>query len=69
MQIQNPVLHTTIAGIPAQVTTDIWGDLVIMDRKGYRANWLAKKLTVRDWMMLEDEYVEYCQEQLNQSAA
>jgi len=58
------VMPYTVAGIPCQVQADLWGDLNLFDRKGYRANWLHKKMTVRDWIVLENDWLAYCQAQM-----
>ena len=48
MKVQNlnraDVIKCRIAGIPAQVAVWRSGEYTVMDRKGYQADWLAKKV-------------------------
>jgi hypothetical protein len=52
MKVQNlrsaDIIECRLAGIPAQIAVWSIDDYVIMDRKGYRADWLAKKVDYRD---------------------
>jgi hypothetical protein len=38
------VIECRLAGIPAQIAVWGSGEYTIMDRKGYQADWLAKKV-------------------------
>lgn len=48
MKVQNlrsaEVIECRLAGIPAQIA--VWGrnEYTVMDRRGYQADWLAKKV-------------------------
>ena len=48
MKVQNlksaEIIKCRLAGIPAQIAVWSSDDYIVMDRKGYRADWLAKKV-------------------------
>ena len=51
-------IETTVAGIPCKVL--FTGDeFTILDRKGYPAGWIEKKLTKDDVARIEKEYSAY----------
>lgn len=35
-------------------------DFILVDRKGYRARWLERRLTSADLIRIEDECIEHC---------
>jgi hypothetical protein len=65
-------IHTTVGGIPCiaavleyDMSDDDEGTLcgrmnwVICDRKGYKANWLEKKLTVKEESRINNEVINF----------
>jgi len=65
-------IHTTVNGIPciaAVIEYDMGDDdegtlcgrmnWVICDRKGYKANWLEKKLTVKEESRINNEVINF----------
>jgi hypothetical protein len=65
-------VQTTVGGIPCiaavldyDMSDDDEGTLcgrmnwVICDRKGYKANWLEKKMTVKEESRINDEVIDY----------
>ena len=55
--------ETTVAGIPCKVL--FTGDeFTILDRHGYPAEWIEKKLTKDDVERLEQKYEDYLKAQL-----
>ena len=48
MKVQNlnhaDVIECRLAGIPAQIAVWRSGEYTVMDRRGYQADWLAKKV-------------------------
>ena len=53
-------IETTVAGIPCKVL--FTGDeFTILDRHGYQAPWIEKKLTKDDVARIEREYQDYAE--------
>lgn len=61
------IFETKVSGIPCQckvtyVDRDGEFEFMILDRKGYHANWLESKLTDDDPARLYQEYIYNCSE-------